>query len=539
MAMPHGVEPGYDFVVVGAGSAGCVLASGLARRTEASVLLVEGGGPDDDPRIRDGALASVLSMWGPGDRLDWGYTTVPQPGLAGRTVPIARGRVWGGSSSVNAMVHVRGNRRDYDGWARLGAEGWDYASVLPLLRRMEDFAGGADEYRGAGGPLRVAWNRRVSPVAEALFDAGSVLGLRDGRDGFDYNAAEQAGSVFYYQATKNPDGSRCGAARAYLRPALDLPNLTVLDRARVTGIVTARGRATAIEYTRDGEPGRIAADREIILSAGAFASPHLLMLSGIGPAAHLREHGVAVLEDLPGVGANLQDHMILPVASLAARRQPEPAALIAETGFFTHTRAQDSAEPPGLQMKFGGLKFVPPDLDREGDGFTFAPVIVRPHSRGSVTLAGPDPAVLPVVDPGYLIDRADVRALVEGLEMARELAAAPALRGHAEAEIAPGPAVRGRPALEEYVRGYAGTLWHPVGTCRMGAPDDPGAVLDPRLRVRGVAGLRVADASVMPRVVAGNTNAACLLIGEKAADLIIEELESGAVGAAGRSRREV
>ena len=522
MARERGSESGYDFIVLGAGSAGCVIARRLAERTDASVLLVEAGGPDADPRIASAELAGLLSLWGSGE-LDWGYRTGPQPGLGGRRMPIARGRVWGGSSSINGMVHVRGNRRDYDRWAELGAEGWDYASVLPYFRRSENFAGGSSAYRGTGGPLNVTVHRDPTAVAETLFDAGAALGLRDGRGGFDYNAAEQADTVFYYQATKNPDGSRCGAAAAYLRPALRRGNLTVLDRARVTRIRLAAGRATAVEYVRDGRRGVAGADREIVLSAGAFGSPHLLMLSGLGPAEQLRRHGIPVVADLPGVGADLQDHLILPNVYLSTREQPEPAGLIAETGFFTRSAGQRADEPPGLQMKLGGLKFVPSHLDRAGTGFTFATVITQPHSRGSVTLAGPEPDRLPTVDPGYLTEPRDVEDLLTGLLLARELAASGATSAFAKAEIAPGPRVRDRAALIEYIRANAGTLWHPVGTCRMGAEGDGSAVVDPRLRVRGIAGLRVADASVMPRIVAGNTNAACVMIGEKAADLIIED----------------
>ena len=517
------IESGYDFIIVGAGSSGCVIARRLAERTDASVLLVEAGGPDEDPRIHSTDMANVMSLWGPGE-LDWGYVTTPQPGLEGRQIAIARGRVWGGSSSINALLYVRGNRRDYDRWAALGAEGWGYASVLPYFRRSENFDGDASEYRGTGGPLNVtAAHRNTTAVAEALFDAGVEYGLRDGREGYDYNAAEQADTVFYYQATTNPDGTRCSTAEAFLRPVLDLPNLTVLDRAQVSRILLTSGRASGIEYVRDGRRGLIRADQEVVLSAGAFGSPHLLMLSGLGPAEHLLGHGVAVAADLPGVGENLQDHLLLSNAYLSTQEQPEPGALIAETGFFVRAGGQTVDDSPGLQMMFGGLKFVAPNLDREGAGYTFAPVLAQPRSRGTVRLAGPDAATPAVIDPGYLTEPGDVEDLLEGLLLSRELASTRTMTAFAKAEIAPGPQARDRAALVDYIRAYSGTLWHPVGTCRMGADSDKSAVVDPRLRVRGVAGLRVADASVMPRIVAANTNAACIMIGEKAADLIIED----------------
>jgi choline dehydrogenase len=510
----------YDYIVVGAGSAGSVIAHRLAVGTEATVLLVEAGGPDDRPEIHDQSLSSVMSLWGPGE-LDWGYATEPQPGLGGRVIPIARGRVWGGSSSINAMVHVRGNHRDYEHWAALGNEGWGYADVLPYFRRSETFAGGASAYRGGDGPVSVLTHPDPTPVARALFAAGTEIGLRDGGGTFDYNAAEQEDTVFFYQTTKNPDRTRSSSATAYLRPAAGLANLTIRDRSLATRLIIAGGRVVGLEYVRDGSTEQVRAEHEVIVSGGAFESPHLLMLSGIGPADQLRRHGIEVLVDLPGVGANLQDHMILPVAYLSTGFQDAEATLIAETGFFTRTAGQGPEESPGLQMKFGGLKFVPPDLNQDGPGFAFAPVLTQPRSVGSVRLSSAVPTRRAAVDPGYLTDPADVDTLLAGLQTARALAGSRAFEPFTKAEIAPGPQARTRAELTEYVRGYAGTLWHPVGTCRMGVGED--AVVDPRLRVHGVPGLRVADASVMPRIVAGNTNAATLMIGEKAADLVIAD----------------
>jgi choline dehydrogenase len=370
--------------------------------------------------------------------------------------------------------------------------------------------------------------QRPTPVAQALFGAAGKLGLRAGADGFDYNAAERRENVvFGYQATLYPDGGRAGPAETYLRPALTRPNLTVLDRTLIRRVTVRAGRATGVEYVRDGRAGSVRAAREIVLCAGAFGSPHLLLLSGIGPARQLAGHAIAVVSDVPGVGAALKDHLILPVAYLSARAADPGAGLIAETGFFLRTAGQRPEEPPGLQFAFGGLKFVPPELDRTGPGFSFAAILAQPCSRGSVTLASADPARPPLVDPGYLTADSDLEALRDGAQLCRELASTPQLRPFAAQELAPGPQVRTRAELDTYIRTYAGTQWHPAGTCRMGATQDPEAVVDPRLRVRGVAGLRVADASIMPRIVAGNTNATCVAIGEKAAELIAADAERG------------
>lgn len=505
----------FDIIVVGAGSAGCVVAHRLVTETDARVLLVEAGGPDTRPEIHDELLSSTLSLWGPGE-LDWGYQTEPQEALYGRTVPVARGKVWGGSSSINAMVHVRGNRRDYDHWAELGNPGWSYQDVLPYFKRSEDFEGGESAYRGASGPLSVIVHADPTPVSELLFPAAVEIGLRDRGAAFDYNAEHQEDSPFYYQTTKTRQHRRASTAVAYLYPIRQKPNFTLLSNARVTRLLSAGGRVTGIEYLSDGRLAQARADREVIVCGGAYESPKLLMLSGIGPEQALRAHGLPVVADLPGVGQNLQDHMILGVCYLSRHEHPWPPTLIAETGFFSRTRPGEPS--PDLQMKFGGIKFVNPPYDREGPGFTFAPVIIQPRSVGQVTLRSADPQDLAILEPDYLRDPADIESFLAGIHMARALAATSALAEVVKVEIAPGPEVTSDADLVDFIRANAGTLWHPVGTCAMGT--DQAAVVDAELRVRGVAGLRVADASVMPRIVAGNTNAACIMIGERAAELV-------------------
>jgi choline dehydrogenase-like flavoprotein len=504
-------EP-VDYVVVGSGSSGAVVAHRLSADPDRTVLLLEAGGPDDQPEIHGtsagDALALLTSEWSP--RIDWGYATEPQKGLDGRVVPIARGKVLGGSSSVNALMWVRGNPADYDGW---NAPGWAFDEVLPYFTRAEAYTGaGADSpLRGGGGPVRVRALDRPSAVARAFVAAAAELGYGTGDD-FDYNGAEQRGSGFYYQTTRTPENTRSSTATAYLDPVRDRPNLRIETGAHATRLVVDDGRVVAVEYLRNGETRTAPVRREAVLSAGAFESPKLLMLSGIGPAAHLREHGIPVVRDLPGVGRNLQDHVFVPLCHQSAQEHAE-GALISEAGLFPSEE---------LQFTFGPIKFLPPTAPAsawEGPGYTFAPIVLLPRSRGEVLLRGSDPLDNAVVDPHYLDDDTDLDLLVDGLKLARELAATRAFDGVRGEELAPGADVRDDAALREYARANATTLWHPVGTCRMGADED--AVVDERLRVHGVDGLRVADASIMPKIVSGNTHAACVMIGEKAADLII------------------
>ncbi|MGW2219440.1 GMC family oxidoreductase [Nonomuraea sp. NPDC001684] len=500
----------YDYIVVGAGSAGCVLARRLLDALGCRVLLLEAGGPDDAECVHRTDVPSMTSMWGSPEFV-WDYASTPQRELGGRVVPIPQGRVTGGGSSVNAMMYVRGNRRDFDGWAALGNDGWSYDEVLPYFRRSEDYPGGSPEYRGGGGPLKVVDYGSPSDASRAFVRAAIARGRADGTG--DYNGPRQEGLAFFYQSTRDKDGRRSSTSEAFLRPVLGEPNLTLETGAVVTRLTVEGGRAAGVEYVKDGRAHRATAAQEVVVACGALGSPALLLRSGLGPAAHLREHGVEVVADLPGVGRNLQDHVLFGIGYESLRELPFPE-LLAEAGLFTNVLGGDG---PDLQFFFGPVQFIDDRYRTDGPGFTFAPILLQPESRGEVRLRPGDP-LRPLVDPHYLEAAADLRLLTEAVVLARELvsdAAFDSLRGR---ELAPGPGVTSPAALAEYVRASASTVWHPAGTCRMGRDDE--AVVGPDLRVRGVDGLRVADASVMPVITRGNTNAATIMIAEKAADLV-------------------
>jgi choline dehydrogenase len=519
----------FDVVVVGAGSAGCALAARLSEDPTLRVLLLEAGGSDDVLEVQ--IPAGLYKTWR--TRLDWNYTTEPQPGLDGRKLFWPRGKLLGGSSSINAMIYIRGARADYDEWAELtGDESWSYDHVLPLFRRMEDNARGADRFHGVGGPLRVEDLRSPHPWTRAVVQSAVAAGYPRNDD---FNGETQEG-VGQYQVTQKR-GRRWSSAAAYLHPAERRPNLTVRTGALTTRVLVEDGRATGVEYRAGGRVHTVRAAREVVLSGGAINSPQLLMLSGIGPADHLREVGVDVVHDLPGVGGGLQDHPLVPMVydvrsgkSLrlaetplnmarwkAAGRGPLTSNL-AEAGLFT--RSSPELTEPDLQYHFLPVKFwKQAEIDPDVEAFSTLVVLVRVHSRGSVRLRSADPSWAPVIDAGYLTDERDLEALVTGVEKARDIAAVGPLASVLAGEWSPGDAVQGRDALRATVRDTLESLYHPVSSCRMGTDDQ--AVVDPQLRVRGIEGLRVADASVMPTLVRGNTNAPTMMIAERAADLIL------------------
>lgn len=527
----------FDFIVVGAGSAGCVLANRLSAGGHYSVLLVEAGGRDSSPWVHI-PVGYFKTMGNPAT--DWCYATEPDPGLNGRSIAWPRGKVLGGSSSINGLLYVRGQAQDFDHWRQLGNTGWAWSDVLPLFKRAESWEIGGSEMRGGDGPLSVSQTRLTRRIVDAWIDASVEAGYKRAED---YNGDDQEGVGYFQLTTRN--GKRCSSAVAYLRPAMSRRNLSVFTDAQAERLIIEDGRVTGLTVLRGGESVLLRARREVVLSAGAIGSPQLLMVSGIGAPEKLNQHGIEVKRSLPGVGANLQDHLqIRPVFKcnvstinteinnifkqaliglhyLLLRRGPMTMAASLATGFL---KTRPELETPDIQFHV-----QPFSADKPADGphkfsaFTASVLQLRPESKGEILLRSPDIRVHPSIRPNYLATDTDCRTAVDGLKIARRIAKHEPLKSLITEEHAPGESVAedDDEALLEWTRNTATTIYHPTGTCKMGTDDL--AVVDPRLRVRGVDSLRIADASIMPTITSGNTNAPAIMIGEKASDLILED----------------
>ncbi|MDQ0468635.1 GMC family oxidoreductase [Labrys wisconsinensis] len=522
----------FDYVVIGGGSSGCALASRLSDDPTCRVLLLEAGSRDWSPYIHL-PVCYYKTTKGP---YTWGFHLASQAHQDGIAPVFTQARVLGGGSSINAQVYIRGTAADYDGWAGMGCPGWSYREVLPYFKRSEANERLAGEFHGIEGPLGVSDQRHTHPLSKAFVQACQDYGMPHNAD---FNGREQAGAGLYQVTNRN--GRRCSAAVAYLGRARGRPNLSVRTGCLARRIVVENGRAAGVEYQAGKSCFTVRAQREVVLAAGAINSPKLLMLSGIGPARHLESHGIKPVADLPGVGRNLHDHLdifmmynvktvesydaykrihrqIWAGLQYALFRSGPVSATVVEGGAFWTTAGRSAS--PDLQFHFlagTGIEAVTGDMST-GNGCTLNAYVLDPSSRGAVTLTSADPRAAPNIDPNFLAERDDLDRTVEAVRIGQEIMAQPSIARYIRDEFMPGRAVRTRADYEAYVRRESRSGYHPVGTCRMGQDDM--AVVDPQLRVRGVEGLRVADASIMPRLVSGNTNAPSIMIGERAADFL-------------------
>ena len=531
----------FDYIIVGAGSAGCVLANRLTESGRNRVLLLEAGGRDSNPWIHI-PLGYAKHFTNP--KVNWMYYAEEGVEWVKRAVYHPRGKVLGGSSSINGMIYIRGQKEDYDHWRQLGNPGWSYDDVLPYFIKSEDQQRGADDFHGTGGPLAVSDPKDAHPLAEAFLNAADSAGYRRNPD---FNGADQEGFGYYQWTVRN--GLRCSAAVGYLKPARRRANLDIVTRAHATRIEFSDMRARGITYQRDGrlQTAHLVEGGELLVSGGAYNSPQLLQLSGVGPGALLREHGIDVVLDHPGVGANLQDHYNGPLMyrinrpmtandlannpsrrigaalKFATSRKGLLGMGVAYAGGFI--RASPKSATPDIQMLF--MLFSSEKVNGPAhahSGVSLVTTLARPESRGTVNITSADPFQPPAIQPNYLAEQNDRDTLVAGLKRAREIARQPALAPYIAEEHAPGPSCTSDEDLLQFLRDAGRTSYHPIGTCRMG--EGPMAVVDARLRVHGIQGLRVVDASVMPSLVSGNTNAPTIMIGEKASDMILADRAS-------------
>ncbi len=534
--MADAADQTFDSIVVGGGSAGCIVASRLSEEAGRRVLLLEAGGWDTNWLIH--IPFGVGKIWN-NPRYNWSYTGAPEAGLGGRSLYHPRGKVMGGSASINMMAFVRGAPGDYDLWAQQGLSNWSYEKVLPYFKRLETYIEGSSEARGRDGPIRVSRSDPTDPLAKAWLEAGRQAGHKINDD---YNGVEQEG-VALTQANMH-GGRRQSTSARYLRPATKRANLKVETGAHATRILFQGKRAIGIEYRAGDETRTARAAREIVLCAGAYNTPQLMMLSGIGPAAQLQQHGLTVVQDLPGVGANLQDQLCLLVEFKAGQPTQFTRDLRYDRLTLNMARAALLGAGPATRPMSLGMAYLKSDARKDlpdvqlifrpfareahpwfpgmiapfDDRLGFVGCHLRPEARGELQLKSADPTESPLIHNRFLEHEADLAALRTSIRMIRDIARQPAFAGTIGAEVMPGPDVQSDSALDDYVRSSVVTIFHPVGTCRMGV--DPTSVVDEKLRVRGIEGLVVADASVMPHVIGGNTNACVMMIAEKASDLI-------------------